>query len=197
MSDSAEKIWLLVLGAVVAGLVSLLVNLVVQVLLPRLRRRNLTRKLSVIAEPPHDGNARFRVVNGGYWTIADAMLYLQLDFEEADTLPPTPDLRVWIAPGRFVPMSGDQLCWSVSPNPMKVDILAKERQQFSPFKILPGGILIPAERGWPPEIARVLLKRRVYTGQLRFVSADTDARIFRVRINPDSQHSPCTITPMD
>ncbi|PYK28990.1 MAG: hypothetical protein DME59_00900 [Verrucomicrobia bacterium] len=72
-----------------------------------------------------------------------------------------------------------------------------KRQPFSPFKILPAGILIPAERGWPPEIARVLLKRRVYTGQLRFVSADTDARIFRVRIDPDSKNSPCTITPMD
>jgi len=197
MSDSEQKVWLLIVAAVVGGGVSLLVNLVMLVLLPRLRRWNLTRKLSIVTDPPHEGNARFRVVNGGYWTISDAILYIQLDFEESDTLPATPDLRLWIAPGRFVPMSGDQLCWSVSPNPMKVDILAKERQPFSPCKIVPGGILIPAEGGWPPAIARVLLKRRVYTGQLTFVSADTDARIFRVRIDPNSQLSPCTITPMD
>lgn len=195
MDSSEQKIWFLVLAAVVGGAVSLLVNLVVQVWLPRLRRWNLTRKVSIIADPPHDGNARFRVVNGGYWTIADAILYLQLDFREGDTLPPTADLQVHIAPGRFAPLSGDQLCWSVRPNPMKVDILAKERQPFSPCKILPGGILIPAEGGWPPAVARVLLRFRVYTGHLRLVSADTDARTFRIRIDPTTPDTPCTITP--
>jgi hypothetical protein len=195
IADSQQKVLLLVLAAVIGGAVSLLVNLVTQVLLPRLRRWNLTRKVSIITDPPHDGNARFRIVNGGYWTIGDAILYLQLDFEEADTLPPTPDLQVHIAPGRFAPLSGDQLCWSVSPNPMKVNILAKERQPFSPCKILPGGILIPAEGGWPPAVVRVLLRHRVYTGRLRLVSADTDARNFRVRIDPNSHDTPCTITP--
>lgn len=134
MSDSEEKIWLLLLAAVLGGFVSLLVNLVIQVLLPRFRRWNLTRRLSIITDPPHDGNARFRAVNGGYWTIADAILYLQLDFKEADTLPATPDLNLYIEPGRFAPLSGDQLCWSVTPNPMKVDILAKEQQPFSPLR---------------------------------------------------------------
>jgi hypothetical protein len=99
-----------------------------------MRRWNLTRKISIVADPTHGGHARFRVVNGGYWTITDAMLYLSLNISPEDVLPPPNGCRAHIEPKRFAPISGDQMCWSVRhpvPNPMRVPIYAKERQPFS------------------------------------------------------------------
>jgi hypothetical protein len=146
MTESAQQIWF---TALVAGVVSLLVYLITNGFLPRLRRYNLTRALSIGRDQPHMGNARFRIVNNGHWTIHDAILYLQLDFTEADTMDPPPSVDVHIAPGRFVPLSQEQLCWSVYPNPMKAPICSREEQPFSPCKILPDSILIPTEEGWP------------------------------------------------
>jgi hypothetical protein len=105
------------------------------------------------------------------------MLYLYLDIQEEDTLLPPAGILTWIRPGQFVPLSdsGEQLCWSVAPNPMKVVIFAKERQPFSPCRITPDYILIPSESGWPPKMARVLLRRRVYSGMLP-LSAQTPTR---------------------
>ena len=84
---------------------------------------------------------------------------------------------------------------------MKVAILAKEEQPFSICRVTPDWILIPSEEGWPKlplpsPTARVFLRRRVYTGRLRFVSADTDAREFLVRIDPENARSPCTVSPI-
>jgi len=152
-----------------------------------------------VDDPPHNGNRRFRVVNGGFWSVNEATLYLTLDIQEQDTVP-AEGLKVHIAPGRFVPLSGEPLCWSsqprTTPNPMKITILAKECQPFSPCQIRPDGILIPSEEGWPPAAtARVLLRRRRYTGVLKIVSADTNARFFQIRIDPETTPL-CVITPL-
>jgi len=180
---------------------SLIVNLLFTVILPRMRRRSLTRHISIVTDPPHAGHARFRVVNGGYWTINNATLYLDLDFQERDTmLPPYTGRTAHIQPTRFVPLRGDQLCWSVrspTPNPMSVSIFAKERQPFSPCHIGPTVITIPSEEGWSHEaIVRVFLRPQLYTGRLTLVSADTDARYFSIVIDPSSASTPCTIEPI-
>jgi hypothetical protein len=191
---SKGKLWMLLAAGAIGGLVSLLVNIFTNVYLPTIRRRRLTKQIAIGTDPPHDGHARHRAINGGFWTINEAILYLQLDFVEADTLQPPQGINVYIRPGSFVPLSQEQLCWSVFPNPMKVSVLAKEEQPFSPCKIRQDGILIPSERGWPSGIARVFLRRQPYTGRLKIVSADTDARWFQVRIDPDNTDNPCTIT---
>jgi len=190
-------------GAITGGFMGLLVSLISDIALPRIRRWNLTREISILRDLPHEGFARFRVVNNGFWTINDAMLYIALDICKEDTVlghfacNPS-DLRfiAHIEPHRFVPLTGDQLCWNVrdpKPNPMKVSILAKERQPFSLCHI-GQCITIPSEEGWPPSNhARVFLQRKTYKGWLKFVSADTDARYFRIEINPDSADCPCTI----
>ncbi|MGD0208791.1 MAG: hypothetical protein ABSC89_14420 [Verrucomicrobiota bacterium] len=74
--------------------------------------------------------------------------------------------------------------------------MAKERQPFSLCHI-GRYITILSEEGWPPlNIARVFLQRKTYKGWLKFVSADTDARYFRIEINPDCANSPYTIEPV-
>lgn len=195
--DLEQKLLVALLGALAGGLMGLITSLLTNVFLPRLRRWNLTRKLSITCDPPHNGYARFRVVNGGYWTVTDAMLYLDLDIRQEDALPPPMDTRVHLAPGRFVPLTEGQLCWSVrtpTANPMKVAILAKERQAFSLCQIRDDGILIPTEEGWPPAHARVLLRRQPYSGRLKLVSADTNARTFSVHIDPENLLQPCTVS---
>src|ERR1022692_3262328 len=115
-------------GAITGALMSMLITLA----LPFLRRCIMTWRISILTDQPHDGFARFRVVNCGFWTINDAMLYLALEFKKEDVIPASffPRCRSHIEPDRFVPLNGDQICWNVrspNPNPMKVMILAKER----------------------------------------------------------------------
>lgn len=114
--------------------------------------------------------------------------------------PPTGQ-DAFIKPGQFVPVESQQLCWSVrSPavNPMRVDIFAKERQPLSPCAIDNDLITLPSEEGWTfpsdrPRIARVFLRRRRYSGVLKIISADTDARFFGLEINPENSRDPLTI----
>jgi hypothetical protein len=147
MNEFEQKVWIALWGVLAGGFMSLLITVLSLVALPRLRRWNLTRRISIATDPPHLDHVRLRVVNGGFWTINDAMLYLHLDIQEQDALSPPAGLAAYIAPGQFVPFadSGEQLCWSVSPNPIKVAILAKERQPFSPCRITADYILIPSE----------------------------------------------------
>jgi hypothetical protein len=192
LNDFNEKLWLAFWGALAGGVVSLILTVVT----PLIKRWNLTRKLSIVADPVHSDQTRFRVVNGGYWTVADAILYISLDFKQADVLPVPPGRTADITPTAFVPLDGDQLCWSVRnsnwSNPMKVSILAKERQPFSPCRISAQAIAIPTELGWSAPHSRVLLCPGEYTGRLRLVSADTNGREFHLQITPDM----CTITPV-
>jgi hypothetical protein len=200
MTDFEQKLYVALWGAIAGGLMSLMVNLLFGIAFPRFRRWSLTRQISIVTDPPHGGHARFRVVNGGYWTIQDATLYIDLDFQEKDTMhPPYTGGTAHIEPTRFVPLRGDQLCWSVrspTPNPMKVAIFAKERQPFSPCYIEPTFITIPSEDGWSHGATRrVFLRPKRYTGTLKLVSADTDARYFSIVIDPSSASTPCTVEP--
>ena len=43
---------------------------------------------------------------------------------------------------------------------------------------------------------RVFLKRGTYTGVLKIVSEDTDARFFEITINPEDNSSPIKIRPI-
>jgi hypothetical protein len=184
--DFQTKLELALWGAMAGGVVSLLVNL----FLPWLRRLRLTHALSIEIDPPHGPIARLRVKNGGYWTIKDAIVYIALDFSCNDVITPPSGRAAFITPDDFVPLEGDQLCWSVrfpTPNPVKVDIFAKERQPICPCIIDANHIAIPSEeQGRADGKQRVFLRRRRYDGQLKLVSADTDARYFSITIDPDS-----------
>lgn len=197
MSEFDQKIQLAIWGALAGGFVSLVVHLLLNIVLPRMRRWNLTQRLSVSFDPPHGDSVRFRVANGGFWTVRDAMLYLALDIKSEDVLPPPSGSDAHIKPNNFVPLSGDQLCWSVripTINPMKVDILAKERQPFTICRIGEEHITIPSEEGWPPDhYAQSFVRKRRYTGTLKIVSQDTDARYFHVSIDPDSRSIPGSV----
>jgi hypothetical protein len=199
MTDFQQKIIAAIWGAIAGGLMSLIVNLIFNVIVPRMRRWKLTRRVSIWTDPPSGGHTRFRIVNDGFWTINDATLYITLDVQSADVIAPPNGNRAHIHPHNFVPITGDQLCWSVrhpTINPMRVPIYAKERQPFSPCLITPNWISIPSEEGWPPDnYARVFLRRRRYTGTVKLVSADTNARCFKIIIDPDCAANPCTIEP--
>jgi hypothetical protein len=189
MTDFQQKLWLAFWGALAGGVVSLVIN----VLMPRVQRWNQTRNTSIEPEQRHNDHIRFRLTNGGYWTMADAILYLQLDFEEEDVLQPPEGQSADIIPGHFAPLNFDQLCWSVRDssgrNPMRVSIFAKEAQPFASCQIRTDCIIIPTELGWGTNQFRVFLRPRDYFGHLRVVSADTNGRTFRVRITPQQ----CTI----
>jgi len=176
------------------------------------RRWHLTKCLEVYPDPAHGGHFRCRVYNGGGSTVKNAIIYITLPFEVKDTASPPPGHNAFIRPDNFVPLEGDQLCWSVRApvvNPIKVDIYAKERQPFSPCALTQHGdqIIIPSEEGWPrpkesnpssftsPNM-RVFLKRGTYTGILKVVSEDTDARFFEITINPDDNPSKIRIKPI-
>jgi hypothetical protein len=187
----SERVHFAELAAIFGGLASLLVNFVFNVGLPRLRRWNLTRHIRLITESTQDGFCRCRLYNGGFWTMSQATIYIRLEFRPTDVVQ---GQQAFIQEGNAVPLEWDALCWSVrvpKPHPMRVDIFAKETQQFNPCLICGNMITIPSEEGWPSEgsktIVRVCLQRKKYTGVLKVVSADTDARFFDFVIDPDDQ----------
>jgi hypothetical protein len=203
-SDWESKIYEACWGAAAGGGASL----VLYFLQPIIMRWSLTRQISVYPEEIHGSHKRCRVCNRGYWTVAQAMIYIALDYDlENDIITPPKGEDAFVNPNHRIPLRGDQLCWSVrSPtvNPMKVDIFAKERQPFSPCDIRGDCVMIPSEEGWEfpkdgsPRKARVFLRRRrqPYTGFLKIVSADTDACFFRISIDPDKEPRPIEIAPI-
>ncbi len=188
------------LGAIAGGVVSLVVNTVLNTMMPRIRRWNLTRKIRVYAEPRIGNHSRLRVVNGGYWTLGNSICYISIDATADDVLPPPPGEDAFVKPGEFAPLEEMQLCWSVrfpTINPMKVDIYANEHQPLSPCAFRDNFVEIPSEHGWSnPRIARVYLRRKSYTAILKIVSADSNARRFRLTIDPENKAMPVTIAAM-
>jgi hypothetical protein len=185
-------------GALAGGVISLVVSLAFSFIQPRIRRWQLTRGLAVEIDPPHGPHARLRVANRGYWTVKDTIVYMALEFSADDVAPP-PDRGAFITPELFVPMEDEQLCWSVrspTPNPIRVDIFARERQPICPCLIEPDCILIPSEELGKEGKWRVSLHRREYHGQLKVVSADTDARYFSLVIDPDNRSQPLGVRPL-
>ncbi len=202
--DYSVKLQLAIWGAVSGGVVSLIVNLFLQSFMPWIKRWRLTRCINVYPEVTHGEHTRCRVYNGGYWTMGNAIAYITLNVGRDDVIQPPRGQDAFIRPDQFVPLESQQLCWSVrspSANPLKVDIFAKERQPLAPCALGPDFIVIPSEEGWVfptdrPRIARVFLRRKKYDGVLKIVSADTDARFFRLEIDPGDPESPLRIIPM-
>ena len=175
-------------------------SLIVSTITPWLKRRNLTQRLQLYAEQDSGGYSRCRVYNGGYWTISQAVIYLSLDLDADDVLSPPVGYDAFIKPDKFVPLKGDQLCWAVRAptiNPMKVDIFAKERQPFSPCSIRDDMIIIPSEEGWERQNFRVFLRRKNYSGALKIVSADTDARFFHFSIRTNDPQASIEIATVE
>ena len=192
MDDFQTKLHLAIWGAAFGAAASLIVNYVFASLVPRITRCNLTRHLRVHALPNLAGIALCRVHNGGYWTIGQAIAYLQLEFADDDVLQPPEGQKAFIKPGRIAHDYG-QLCWSVrapTENPVKVDIFAKESQHLGLCEIEEQHIMVPSEEGWEDSQerhprARVFLVRKKYLGVLKIVSADTNAKCFGVEIDPE------------
>jgi hypothetical protein len=194
------KFFIPVWSAFFGALFGVIGGLALRVIAFWLKRRHLTKRLNVEPDIPHGRQFRCRVRNGGYWTVKNAIIYITLSFDQNDTCEPPPGHNAIIRPDNFVPLKEDQLCWSVRApdvNPIKVDIYAKEPQPFSPGALTnPGDMLmIPSEEGWPrfkddPLKMRVFLRRKQYSGYLMIVSEDTNARFFRLDINPDDNSAP-------
>jgi hypothetical protein len=180
-------------------------------LFPYWRRKRLTKRLTVSGDQTHGNQARGRVCNGGFWTIKNAIIYLRLPLCKDDVLDPPPGHKAHIRPDHIVPIDEEQLCWSVRAptiNPVKIDIYAKERQPFSPCALTDprDKIIIPSEEGWPQPVdkyhdtlttphMRVFLRPKNYTGVLKVVSEETDARYFRIEMINDTQKFEINIQP--
>jgi hypothetical protein len=192
VDDFNTKLHLAIWGAAFGATASLIVNYVFASLAPRITRCNLTRHLKVHAQPNLARIALCRVHYGGYWTIGQAIAYLRLEFANEDVLQPPEGQNAFIKPGRIARDYG-QLCWSVrapTENPIKVDIFAKESQHLGLCEIQQQHIMVPSEEGWEDSEgkhphARVFLVRKKYCGVLKIVSADTNAKCFRVEIDPE------------
>ncbi len=201
-----------VIAAIVGFFGGIVASLLGNVVLPWIKRFNLSRNLNVYSELAQKGRVRCRVHNQGRWPIEGAMIYLSLYAAKDDVLPPPKDRDAFIKPEDFVPIAWQQLCWSVaSPtrNPIAVDILAQERQPFSPFIIKEEHIEVPSEEGWfrkieedeegqkkkVHSIRRCFLRKRKYKGLLKVVSKDTGARYFPFEFDPEEARKPMVLSP--
>lgn len=181
--------------ALISFLVSVATGLILYEVQPRMRRGGLTKKLAIRDVNRHGVHANLSVYNGGYFTIGNAVAYLTVESSPSDILDsPFKDVATFINPAAPLELREMPLCWSIRApvrNPMKTDIYAKEATALSPFAIHPQCIEIPSEEGWYHEkgktrAARVFLRRKKYKGLLKLVSNDTNARVFRIELDPDA-----------
>jgi hypothetical protein len=171
------------------------------------KRNHLTRKLNIRADSPHGNHFRCEVFNSGLWTVRNAAIYITLRIKKEDTCKPPDGHDAIIRPDHFVSLEGGQLCWSTRLSgamyPTNADIYAKERKGFSPcaFTAPKDMLMIPCEEGWPrlpndPLKMRVFLQPKPYTGYLKVVSEDTDAKCYELTINPTDMANPIQIKPI-
>lgn len=194
--DDFEK---LLVGGAIALFSGLLIALVGQFVTligwPTWKRAFLTRSITLAPDANQGGSARFKAGNGSFWTMSQASLFLTLEITPEDVL----DGPVFIGPGdRFVPLLFDSLCWNMrhdGKNAVRIDLRAGEQQGFTLCGRCGNHIEIPSEDGWSGT-KRVFLKRhRTYCGRLSFVSADTDAVEYLVRIHSDGD-TICELLPI-
>ena len=176
-----------------AGLVSLVVSvcgtMLTHICLPLFKRWRLRSQLKVEVAENHGLHARLRVTNEGSWTVCNATAYLTLDTTRTDILSPTQH-DAYISPRDFARIEEQQLHWAVHPNPMRLDICAKERTMLSPCRIHNDYIEILSEN---PAKARAFVTRRRYQGFVKIVSGDIDAVIFDLTIDPENTEVPFSV----
>ena len=165
------------------------------------KRSLLTCRLKVFADLPHGNHFRCGVFNGGSLPVRNAAIYISLDCIKDDTCKPPDGHDAIIRPDHFVPLKEGQLCWSTRSSaamyPTKTDIYAKECQGFSPFAFTnpKDMLMVPSEEGWPrfkdePLKMRIFLKPKPYKGYLKIVSEDTNAKCYKITINPADTGNP-------
>jgi hypothetical protein len=86
------------LGAVTGGLMSFCVFRFMNAALPRLRRWNLTRKLTVRPGLAHIGNITCEVHNGGFWTMEDAVGYALIEYDQQDVVTGPAEYEAHVTP---------------------------------------------------------------------------------------------------
>jgi hypothetical protein len=101
---------------------------------------------------------------------------------------------IFIEPAKPMPPLEDRTCWSLTTNPVSLDVCAGESQAFELCAMAPNGdwVAIPSECGY--EVPRMVLRGdRVYTGYIKVVSSDTWAKSFKFRIDATSPTSKVTV----
>lgn len=191
------------ISAVTAAITSLIVYFAQSYI----KRKRLTNKLRVVVEyyagnDNGGGRPSCRVCNDGQWTIHNATPYITLQIKKGDIIKPPDGNLAFMMPDTEL-IEDQQLCWSVRPNPLKVDIYAGEKQHISLCGITENHIMLPSEEGWVSSITnsserkhvRAYLERKKYDGQIKIVSDDTNAKSFKFTIDPDNKTCPLSLTP--
>lgn len=176
-------------SAIIAGIVSLVVSLMVYIFKEQFNRLLLTWCLSIKPTKKHENYIRLRISNNYYSTIKKARLYLTIDHKEDDVLTPPENADAFIKPTAYSKLKDGRICWSFrtldKKNPSEIDIFAKEEPDTNICHVQNDKIIISSEEGWNGT-KRVFLKNRRYRGEIKIVSENTNAKRFKIEILPES-----------
>lgn len=188
----------------------------VQLAIPYHRRKKLTKRVQLKVLPSLGAQVRIAIKNNCHWPIKDAIVYFQLDVK-ADDLSSCRLAELiheipFVQRDAFVPITGNLLVWAIrwpTINPMVASIYAGEEKGLALCEIRRdvNWIVFPSEEGWgfskgigdlPKELQNVLhedkhrsvtaiVKLKEITGKLILVSADTEQREWRFRVDPSAE----------
>jgi hypothetical protein len=191
------KILTIVAGAALGALMGGLVSFWNTRLQDFLKRKALHRKLRLIPIEAFQNKVAVRVFNGHVLPLTDCWAYITLHFEKSDIVDPPDGRPTVISPQHPAHLTEDRLCWSThypSQNPAIVDIYSGEYQSLEVFVFEPTGkwLGILSEKHSNPY--RVFLRGdKVYLGTLRFITRETEAKMFRIEIDLRNKNFPLKV----
>ena len=173
------------------------------------RLKRATDGLSFKPEGRAGSRVTARLRNGSNYCIQRATAYVTLHHSIEDILDPPMHFRAFISPAHRRKLQGDRLCWSVTMpelNPMSVDVFPGEAQllDLADFGENAEWIEIPSEMGYSssqtpeearqsprPISSRIFLRAdKRYQAEVRIVSRNTRARIFKIEIDARERDQP-------
>lgn len=186
--------WLVgaLVGALFAMIGTLFVQFIVGFVLPLWRRNELTRLLSVEAEPGHLGNITCIVHNGFQSTLNNVAGHVKIGYSQEDVLDydgrPDYNPAPHIHPDRYVEPVFRPVCWGhyaeKDRNPVSLSIRGGEGRDLLIGRIVDDAILIASECSLRP--ARVALERKKYSGELQLFSDEANPVAYSITIDPDA-----------
>jgi hypothetical protein len=176
--------------AVLSGLISIVISLVVNILYNRWTGMRLRRSLKFEPESLFGVHERASIINGYIRSLSNVIAYISVDFTNDDVIS-VKDNECFITKNNFMKLTEDRICWAKAGNPDEIEILPGERQRLDIFSInrnaSPPYIEIPSEKGWSDQgKARVRLRIKKYSDvKIKLVCREIKAKTFEIEIDPD------------
>lgn len=196
------------LGAVAGAFTGALLSFWLNTVQDWLKIRRVSSKIRLVPESRVGSRVTARVVNDSNYTVRNAIAYVSVCHDLEEVMAPPLHFTAHINPDHLKLLKEDRLCWSAtSPvrSPVSIDIYSGESQclDIADFGSQTAWIELPSEAGYSSSqtsteaqgsgaiSSRIFLRaNRIYSVEIRIVTADTRSRTFRIEIDASNREQP-------